>query len=56
MDIELPKFVPQPDPHQSSADHKYTSIPDVWRNYDVDKADRKEPAADTLPIPVIEAV
>ena len=44
MTIEHPHFLPAAAPHVDSSSHKLTSIPDVWRHYDVDRADRKEPA------------
>jgi len=49
MEIELPDFVPPAPPHVDSSKHRMNSIPDVWRRYDVDKADRTEPAAPSVP-------
>lgn len=51
MMIELPGFVPPATGHQSSGIHRITSIPDVWRRYDPEKADRYEAAPEALPQP-----
>ena len=55
MTIDLPDFVP-PATTPALVRRDATSVPDVWRLYDPEKADRKEPAADTMPTAVIEAV
>lgn len=55
MTIDLPDFVP-PATTPALVRRDKTSQPDVWRHYDPERADRKEPAADTMPKPVIEPV
>ena len=50
MTIDHPDFLPAA---TALVRRDRTSVPDVWRHYDLAKADRVEPAAVTLPIPII---
>lgn len=51
MDIDLPDFVPPAD-KPAFVRRDRTSTPDVWRHYDPEKAERREPAAEALPAAV----
>lgn len=51
MDIDLPAFVPAAPAHVDSSAHAFTSVPDVYRLYDVNKSERSEPAAAPVEAP-----
>lgn len=52
--IELPKFVPAAPTHVDSSSHPLTSVPDVWRHYDLEKHERVETPPLTLVPPTVE--